>query len=143
MTAVRHGARAHPTTGAVIAAMSEAIPAAISGGLLLFYKRAISPLLHAAIGSTGACRFQPSCSEYAAIAVHAHGPVRGLALALWRVLRCHPLSRGGFDPVPGTWPLSGTWPTSKVPAGLAQDAGVGSLEGHNQAEGRNQAVHLP
>lgn len=71
-------------------------------GILLVYKRGVSPLLHAVAGVTGACRFQPTCSEYAALAVAAHGPVRGGWLALRRVLRCHPLCRGGFDPVPGT-----------------------------------------
>ena len=70
--------------------------------LLQLYKRGVSPVLHAAVGVTGACRFQPTCSEYAAIAMRAHGPWRGAVLAIGRVLRCHPLSRGGFDPVPGT-----------------------------------------
>jgi putative membrane protein insertion efficiency factor len=74
--------------------------------VLAVYKRAISPLLHAigglTGGLTGACRFQPTCSEYAALAVAVHGPVRGSWLALRRLLRCHPLCRGGFDPVPGT-----------------------------------------
>ena len=70
--------------------------------LLLLYKRAVSPTLHAFTGTTGACRFQPTCSEYAAIAYRAYGPLRGTALAVWRILRCHPMSRGGFDPVPGT-----------------------------------------
>jgi uncharacterized protein len=71
-------------------------------GLLWVYKRGISPPLHAAAGVTGACRFQPTCSEYAALAVATHGPLRGGWLAVWRVLRCHPLCRGGFEPVPGT-----------------------------------------
>ena len=70
--------------------------------LLAFYKRGLSPVLHAVTGPTGACRFQPTCSEYAALALRIHGPLRGAALATWRLLRCHPLSRGGFDPVPGT-----------------------------------------
>lgn len=76
------------------------------GSWLRGYKRWLSPALHAAVGASGACRFQPTCSEYAAIAVAARGPVRGGALALLRLLRCHPLSRGGFDPVPGTWPAA-------------------------------------
>jgi putative membrane protein insertion efficiency factor len=70
--------------------------------LLWLYKRGVSPLLHAVAGATGACRFQPTCSEYAALAVAAHGPLRGGWLAVRRVLRCQPLCRGGFDPVPGT-----------------------------------------
>ena len=48
----------------------------------------------------GACRFEPSCSEYAITAVETHGLVRGLWLATRRVARCHPLGRRGFDPVP-------------------------------------------
>lgn len=58
------------------------------------YKRVVSPLL------PPACRYVPSCSEYAQEAVAVHGAVRGLLLAGWRVLRCHPLARGGYDPVP-------------------------------------------
>lgn len=62
--------------------------------LLRGYKRFISPLL------PPACRFQPTCSEYAADAVELHGVVRGSWLGLRRLLRCHPFSRGGIDPVP-------------------------------------------
>ena len=47
-----------------------------------------------------ACRFAPSCSDYARAAVASHGAARGLALAARRLLRCHPLSGGGWDPVP-------------------------------------------
>jgi putative membrane protein insertion efficiency factor len=61
---------------------------------LKFYKRLVSPLLPAA------CRYVPSCSEYAAEAVACHGFFRGSRLALWRLLRCNPLGRGGYDPVP-------------------------------------------
>jgi putative membrane protein insertion efficiency factor len=68
--------------------------------LLALYKRVVSPALHAAVGTAGACRFQPTCSEYAAIAVAEHGLPRGTMMALGRLLRCHPLHRGGFDPVP-------------------------------------------
>ena len=68
--------------------------------LLRVYKGSVSPAVHAAAGMTGACRFQPTCSEYAAIAVAEHGVLRGSLMALGRVLRCHPLGRGGFDPVP-------------------------------------------
>ncbi len=61
---------------------------------LRFYKRAMSPLL------PPACRYVPTCSEYAMEAVERHGALRGAALAAWRVLRCHPFARGGHDPVP-------------------------------------------
>jgi putative membrane protein insertion efficiency factor len=57
------------------------------------YKRWISPLL------PPACRFVPTCSEYAMEAVQKHGVLGGLAMATWRVLRCNPLSHGGYDPV--------------------------------------------
>lgn len=61
---------------------------------LKFYKRMISPALPAS------CRYVPTCSEYAAEAVALHGLVRGAFLALWRLLRCNPFVRGGYDPVP-------------------------------------------
>ena len=50
--------------------------------------------------SAGACRFEPSCSVYALSSVRLYGGVRGGLLAGWRLLRCQPLSRGGYDPVP-------------------------------------------
>jgi putative membrane protein insertion efficiency factor len=63
-------------------------------GLLAGYKRWISPLL------PPACRFHPSCSEYAREAIERHGAGPGLLLALRRLLRCQPFCVGGFDPVP-------------------------------------------
>lgn len=62
--------------------------------LLRSYKRWISPAL------PPACRYVPTCSEYAMEAVATRGALRGLLLAAWRLLRCHPLARGGYDPVP-------------------------------------------
>ncbi len=66
--------------------------------LLAFYKRWLSPMIHSL--SPGGCRYLPTCSEYAAIAIATHGPLRGLYLAVRRLLRCNPFSRGGLDPVP-------------------------------------------
>ena len=60
-----------------------------------FYRRVLSPLKR-----TPTCRYLPTCSEYAQIAVRKRGIVVGTALATWRVLRCNPLFRGGYDPVP-------------------------------------------
>jgi uncharacterized protein len=66
-----------------------------------FYKLVLSPILHTGAGMAGgACRFQPTCSEYAAIAFHEYGFLRGSWMVLKRVARCHPGSAGGFDPVP-------------------------------------------
>lgn len=48
----------------------------------------------------GACRFEPSCSNYAVQAVQKHGSLRGAYLAVRRILKCHPFHSGGFDPVP-------------------------------------------
>jgi len=54
----------------------------------------------------GACRFEPSCSAYAADAVARHGALRGSLLAAHRLCRCGPWTRGGYDPVPSVAPLS-------------------------------------
>ncbi|MFH1360754.1 MAG: membrane protein insertion efficiency factor YidD [Candidatus Omnitrophota bacterium] len=45
------------------------------------------------------CRFAPSCSDYAIDALHQHGPLRGSLKSLWRIARCSPFSKGGYDPV--------------------------------------------
>jgi hypothetical protein len=58
------------------------------------YQVTLSPLLGPC------CRYTPTCSRYALEALRVHGVWRGSALAAWRVLRCHPFARGGFDPVP-------------------------------------------
>ena len=63
-----------------------------------FYRWAVSPLLGAVFGPR--CRFAPSCSAYALTALEVHGPVRGSALAVRRIGRCHPWNAGGHDPVP-------------------------------------------
>jgi putative membrane protein insertion efficiency factor len=61
--------------------------------VLRAYRWAISPLL------PPACRYVPTCSEYAMEAVERYGAIQGSAKAIWRVLRCHPFTRGGVDPV--------------------------------------------
>lgn len=58
------------------------------------YRTLISPLL------PNACRFTPTCSEYALEALDKHGALKGSLLAVWRILRCNPFCRGGYDPVP-------------------------------------------
>jgi hypothetical protein len=73
------------------------------------YQRLLSPLL------PPLCRFYPTCSEYAAQAVLAHGPWRGLGLAARRLLRCHPFSPGGYDPVPAPATRNGPSPERLVP----------------------------
>jgi hypothetical protein len=67
--------------------------------LLAFYRRWISPAIHSLSPGSG-CRYVPTCSEYAALAIATHGPLRGVLLAFWRILRCNPFARGGLDPVP-------------------------------------------
>lgn len=62
-------------------------------GLIRFYQVALSPLL------PPACRFIPTCSQYAVQAIEKYGAARGLVLALRRILRCHPFCKGGYDPV--------------------------------------------
>jgi hypothetical protein len=62
-------------------------------GLLRVYKRWISPAF------PPACRYVPTCSEYAMESVERYGAWRGGAMAAWRVLRCHPLAKGGLDAV--------------------------------------------
>lgn len=57
------------------------------------YRWAVSPML------LPACRYVPTCSEYALEAVDRFGATRGSAMAVWRVLRCNPLAKGGIDPV--------------------------------------------
>lgn len=67
---------------------------AVLVGLLKGYKRWISPMLPVA------CRYVPSCSEYAMEAIAVHGAFRGSWMAMGRLARCHPFVRGGYDPVP-------------------------------------------
>jgi putative membrane protein insertion efficiency factor len=69
--------------------MSRILTALIRG-----YQYFISPML----GQR--CKYYPSCSNYTLEAIKVHGPLKGVALGAWRLLRCNPFSNGGFDPVP-------------------------------------------
>ncbi|HLH07580.1 MAG TPA: membrane protein insertion efficiency factor YidD [Terriglobales bacterium] len=88
--------------------------------LLSAYKWLISPLL------LPACRYVPTCSEYAAEAIERYGAVRGTLKAAWRLLRCHPFAHGGYDPV--------------VPAILSEAAIAAEEVGHRRPGVPVQAV---
>jgi putative membrane protein insertion efficiency factor len=67
-------------------------------GTIRAYQLICRPLLPAA------CKFTPSCSDYAIGALREHGVLRGLVMAAWRILRCNPFTAGGYDPVPRNHP---------------------------------------
>jgi putative membrane protein insertion efficiency factor len=69
------------------------VPALLGIGLVWCYRLTFGALFPTT------CKYHPSCSEYAVQALRRHGLVRGSILAGWRLLRCNPWSRGGFDPV--------------------------------------------
>ena len=75
-----------------------ALPRDVLIGLVRGYRLLLSPW----VGSS--CRFEPTCSQYALVALERHGAVVGGALTAGRVLRCHPWCAGGHDPVPGKSP---------------------------------------
>ena len=64
-------------------------------GLIRFYQMTLSKTIPA-----GTCRFYPTCSHYGYQAIVKHGIIKGSGLAVWRVARCQPFSKGGYDPVP-------------------------------------------
>jgi putative membrane protein insertion efficiency factor len=66
----------------------------VAVALIVMYQRVISPMLGPA------CRYQPTCSEYAREAIERYGVARGGWLSVRRIARCHPFHEGGFDPVP-------------------------------------------
>ncbi len=70
------------------------LPARLALLLIRAYQRYLSPM------RPPTCKYYPSCSQYAVIAIQRHGLLRGSALAGWRLLRCNPWSRGGVDDVP-------------------------------------------
>jgi uncharacterized protein len=86
--------------------------------LSLLYRYGVRPLVPGGAGGR-TCRYEPTCSRYAADAVLQHGWFKGSGLALWRVMRCNPWSHGGYDPVP--------------PAGPAPVPPVGDAPGRDRA----------
>ena len=83
-------------------------------GLLFGYRYTISPIL------PPTCRFHPSCSAYTLRSVQVHGLAKGVALGVWRLLRCNPWNAGGLDPVPPR----GAWRAEIHPDGTPRDAGA-------------------
>lgn len=77
--------------------------------LIALYRVTLSPIVG------GQCRFHPTCSRYAQDAYRLHGPVRGSSLTLRRILRCHPLNPGGYDPVPIPEPHAPADPKGPTP----------------------------
>lgn len=71
-------------------------------GFVRVWRRCISPLYG------DVCKYWPTCSAYGLRALEHHGALRGAPLTVWRILRCNPWSRGGYDPVPGT-PEAAAW----------------------------------
>lgn len=69
--------------------------------MLRLARLALTPFVAMTSITPRVCRYEPTCSHYAEQAVRRHGVVRGLGLATWRLLRCNPWSKGGYDPVPG------------------------------------------
>ena len=67
--------------------------------LVRAYQVTLSPLF------SGCCRFEPSCSNYMIEAIQVHGALKGTLLGIWRLLRCHPFGKSGYDPVP----MKGRW----------------------------------
>ena len=61
--------------------------------LIKFYQKSVSPLFPAR------CRYTPTCSAYAIEAIEKKGVFKGVAMAIWRILRCNPFCKGGYDPV--------------------------------------------
>ena len=77
-----------------LASLFSALLSKLMLALIAFYRTCISPLL------PPACRYTPTCSQYAQEAIRKYGPFRGGWLALKRILRCHPFGGSGYDPVP-------------------------------------------
>ena len=81
-------------------APKPSLPARSLISMVRIYQHTLSPLKKWLLFRAGCCRFNPTCSQYAIEALQSHGAFRGSWLALRRILRCHPWSHSGYDPVP-------------------------------------------
>ncbi|HWW91144.1 MAG TPA: membrane protein insertion efficiency factor YidD [Solirubrobacteraceae bacterium] len=81
------------TTATARASWPARLSRAVVTAPVVVYQRVISPAI------PRRCKYEPTCSRYAVEAIHRYGILRGLVLAGWRLLRCNPLSNGGYDPV--------------------------------------------
>jgi len=100
-----------------VCAIGASLPGLVAIALLAIYQRVISPLIVALIGP--ACRFEPTCSEYAAQAIRAHGATRGGWIAIKRFLCCRPGSGWGYDPVGRASHNQGRASQTRPPIGAA------------------------
>jgi uncharacterized protein len=101
------------------------IPKLSIAALIRAYQWAISPLF------PPACRYVPTCSQYAMEAVDRHGALRGSLLAVARLLRCHPFAHGGFDPVPLHSRVAPTFPLASSKQGLSATSLRQDCANHN------------
>ncbi len=91
---LEHGHEHEPSLREIPLTVANA-PRLVGLGLIRGYQMTLSKMIPA-----GTCRFYPTCSHYGYQAVVKHGLIKGSGLAIWRVARCQPFSKGGYDPVP-------------------------------------------
>lgn len=121
-----HGAPDVPETGS--GPRRSLISRAVSGffvSLIRFYQRFISPL------SGPTCRYYPTCSAYGVKALQVHGPIKGVILTGWRLLKCNPFTKGGVDPVP----RRGYWRADVLPNGQPRPGREGFVGAPTAATG--------
>lgn len=80
--------------------MAETKPVGLSAKILIKLVKGYQYLISPMLGSN--CRYYPTCSSYTIEAIKLHGAAKGFAMGSWRILRCHPFAKGGYEPVPGS-----------------------------------------